>query len=651
MGRNSISAGAAIFLAILAVGGAGAAPPLSVYGNLPGFERAALSPSGNGIAIIGRVGEHRRLIILDKDRKPVNASVIPDDTKVRDLLWAGEDSVLIKISATVNLGGGFTIDRAELFSMLVLPATGGGKAWGVFQQQSAIQGGVAGFYGVNQHDGRWYGYFGGMTADHNSATDAVLDNTNPILYEVDLQTHKSRKIADRSDDPETYRDWLVGTDGKVRATLDFSSSNGKWRISTKSAGRVASGTQPLGGINLVGFGSTPDTFVYSEDDRESGETSWSEVPMAGGPAKKILADQYIGGSYFDVRSHQLIGYRAEGDMPTYSFFDAHQTKVVAAAQKAFAGSRVSLIDWNDKFDRLIITVDGKTDPQSWWLVDINTGHANQLGTSYPIDDADIGAVRMVRYKASDGTEIAGVLTLPPGKAERGLPVIIMPHGGPAARNYPEFDWWAQAFASRGYAVLQPNFRGSTGYGTAFERAGHGEWGRKMQTDLSDGLAYLAKEGIVDPKRACIVGASYGGYAALAGVTMQQGLYRCAVSVAGVSDVGKMVTTDIVESGDNRTMQRGLKEEVGSGRDLSLVSPVKFAARADAPILLIHGKDDTVVAYDQSNDMAAALRRAGKPVEFVTLAQTDHWLTKGSTRLAMLEAAVAFVEKNNPEGGK
>jgi dipeptidyl aminopeptidase/acylaminoacyl peptidase len=131
----------------------------------------------------------------------------------------------------------------------------------------------------------------------------------------------------------------------------------------------------------------------------------------------------------------------------------------------------------------------------------------------------------------------------------------MPHGGPEARDYPVFDWWAQAFASRGYVVLQPNFRGSTGYGAAFLRAGYGEWGRKMQSDISDGLAFLVDAGIADPGRACIVGASYGGYAALAGVTLQKGLYRCAVSVAGISDLQKMVATDVYESGGDATMAR------------------------------------------------------------------------------------------------
>jgi dipeptidyl aminopeptidase/acylaminoacyl peptidase len=356
---------------------------------------------------------------------------------------------------------------------------------------------------------------------------------------------------------------------------------------------------------------------------------------------------HIGGSFFDNRTRQLIGYRHEGDVPTYQFFSKFHHKVVAATQKAFPGVSVHLVDWNDAFDRLIVMTEGVNDPQTWWQVDIKTGKADVLGTSYAISSEDVAPMKMIHYKAGDGTDIAGVLTLPPHHVAKNLPVIILPHGGPASRDYPGFDWWAQAFAARGYAVLQPNFRGSSGYGAKFEQAGHGEWGRSMQTDISDGLAQLVKDGIADPKRACIMGASYGGYAALAGVTLQHGLYRCAVSVAGVSDVQKMVSTDIRESGGNSTLRRSLSKEVGSGRDLQEISPIRHVDRVDVPVLLIHGKDDTVVLYDQSNDMAAALRKAGKTVEFITLLGEDHWLSKSDTRLKMLEAAVAFVEKYNP----
>ncbi len=250
-------------------------------------------------------------------------------------------------------------------------------------------------------------------------------------------------------------------------------------------------------------------------------------------------------------------------------------------------------------------------------------------------------------KSADGLDLEGILTLPVGKGSKNLPIIMFPHGGPTAHDEPRFDWWAQALASRGYAVFQPNFRGSTNKDAAFIEAGHGEWGRKMQSDISDGLSYLAAQGIVDPKRACIVGASYGGYAALAGVTLQKGLYRCAISVAGVSDLQMMVSTDIRESGSNPVLIRNLRAEIGKGRELRDVSPRRFAAQADAPILLIHGKDDVVVPYRQSTVMADALKDAGKPHELVTLDGEDHWLSKSATRQRMLEAVVTFVEKHNP----
>jgi dipeptidyl aminopeptidase/acylaminoacyl peptidase len=254
---------------------------------------------------------------------------------------------------------------------------------------------------------------------------------------------------------------------------------------------------------------------------------------------------------------------------------------------------------------------------------------------------------MVSYKAADGLAMDGVLTLPPGRDPKGLPVVVLPHGGPSADNRVEFDWWAQAFASRGYAVFQPNFRGSTNRGDAFRRAGYGEWGRKMQTDLSDGLAELGRRGIVDPSRACIVGASYGGYAALAGVTLQQGVYRCAASVAGVADINLMYDTDVRESGNSRMTWKSLREALGDPKGYAAISPRRFAARADAPILLVHGRDDTVVPLRQSQVMADALKDAGKPYELVVLAGEDHWLSRGETRKQMLAATVAFVEKNNP----
>ncbi len=230
-------------------------------------------------------------------------------------------------------------------------------------------------------------------------------------------------------------------------------------------------------------------------------------------------------------------------------------------------------------------------------------------------------------------------------------MIVFPHGGPQARDTLGFDWWAQALAARGYAVLQPNYRGSD-LNQKWVESGYGEWGRKMQTDLSDGLAYLAAQGIVDPKRACIVGASYGGYAALAGVSIQSGIYRCAVSVAGVSDPANMLQWVAGKEAygakiGTRYWERFLGVANPGDKKLDAISPLKHADKITVPLMLIHGREDSTVPYEQSTDMVKALKRAGRTPEFVTLDKEDHYLSRSATRLQMLKSSLAFLEKNNP----
>lgn len=638
-----LSSAALVVGALVSGRGAGAVPPLDVYGRLPGFERAAISPSGDRIALIGTVENERRLIVTDRTKRPL-LMINVGDHKLRGLYWAGEERVMFELSATVGLGAAYTTSKTELTNMVVVPVDGK-PIWPIFDKVDKITGGIRGFFGTVEREGRSYGYFGGMALD-GMGDNRLLNNTKPNLYEVDLATGKTSLAARRAEGEDVERDWLIGPDGSVAASLDFLSDSGAWTIRDTNRKVIASGKARTGAVSLISLGRTPGTILYFIRD-ENDDGRLFELPLAGGEASEILADEAVSGYLHDRRSRLLTGFVRESDTPEERFFDKRLANRMAATRKAFPGLTVELVDANDMFDRLIVQTNGPEDPQSWWLVDLKTGAADVLGVAYSIAPADVGPMRMVRYKAADGLDMGGVLTLPAGRAPKNLPVVILPHGGPYARDYPVFDWWAQALASRGYAVFQPNFRGSSGLGEDFRRAGNGEWGRKMQSDMSDGLAALAREGIVDPRRACIVGASYGGYAALAGVTLQQGRYRCAVSVAGISDVQRMYTTDVYESGNDATLIRALKQEIGSGRDLKLVSPITFADRADAPVLLIHGLDDTVVPFVQSRIMASALQRAGKPVELVTLKGEDHWLSRGETRLAMLKASVAFVEKHNP----
>lgn len=618
-----------------------AVPSLEVYGRLPETELAAMSPSGKRIALVATVKDQRRLIVLE-DGKVILSSPFGDQ-KVRTLDWAGEDKVLMRVSRTEGIGMEFYSRTTEVFSMIVVPI-GKGPIWAVFERDKEVFAGVHGFYGLSG-DGDRYGYFGGVEASYERDGVHVKDGRRS-LYRVDLLTGSKAIIARQ---PEfAGRDWQLGPDGRIVATLDYLSERGAWEIRTPDRKLLASGNTPSGDISIIGLGRTPGTLAYYIRMKDEEAAKLMEVPAAGGTPVEILSDERVRDYIVDPRSQRLIGYvTGDGNSTEIRLFDPQQQKIMAATAKAFPGLSVSLKGWNQAFDRLLVRTSGSKDAGTWWLVDRTARSANVISLAYAIEPEDVGPISVFDYKAGDGLAMSGVLTLPPDRPARNLPVILLPHGGPQSQDDPEFDWWAQAFASRGYAVFQPNFRGSTGFGRDFQRAGWGEWGRKMQSDISDGLTALAKQGIVNPKRACIMGGSYGGYAALAGVTLQQGFYRCAVSVAGVGDVAKLVDTGRWESGDNAFTGRFYRQQIGTGRNLSQISPVNFAAKADAPILLIHGIDDIIVPFDQSKDMAAALTRAGKPFEFVRLDGEDHWLSRGTTRLAMLKAAAAFIEKHNP----
>ena len=250
---------------------------------------------------------------------------------------------------------------------------------------------------------------------------------------------------------------------------------------------------------------------------------------------------------------------------------------------------------------------------------------------------------MVSYPARDGTSIEAVLTLPREREPKNLPVFIMPHGGPFERDEESYDWWTQYLAELGYAVIQPNYRGSSGYGRDFSALGEGEWGLKMQDDLNDALAWAGKQGIVDPKRACVIGASYGGYAAMRAAQRDGALYRCAVSYAGVSDLGALARYDSsFLGGDLR--KKWLRKQAP---DFRAVSPRFYASAFSAPILIAHGVEDKRVPVRQSRMMADELKHAGKRYEYLEQPLGDHHFSRAEDRLQFLKAMKAFLDKYNP----
>jgi dipeptidyl aminopeptidase/acylaminoacyl peptidase len=629
------------------VGAGIAAPSVDAYGKLPAVDLMSLSPSGNGLAYVGVNGDTRQLMITTK-QGGAEATAPLGITKVVAIRWAGEDHLLVTASATTKIGADFTTEKAELAAVIVLDLRTH-KSFTVFGNRDDVAHTVDGEYGVAQIEGHWYGYFGGITYGSGGG-DHYLDHTYADLYRVDLDSGQIQLAAPGAPD---VVDWLVDPAGVIMARSVYSRENGHWQVVT--GGRygnkvLASGISDFGAVDL-GRGRTSDTVLIDRPTADGGVQS-QELSLSGAPVVDAPQGADTAARYFDRESGLWIGLAKDADEPEGRMFAPALEAKVSGVRKAFPGETVKLVSWSEDFQTMIVFTSGSGDSGAYWLVNIGTGKAEPLGYAYPeVEHDDVGSIQMVDWKAADGLSLHGVLSLPPGRPANALPLVVMPHGGPESRDYPVFDWWAQAFVSRGYAVFQPNFRGSSGYGTAFRNAGFGEWGRKMQTDISDGVAELARRGVIDPKRACVVGWSYGGYAALAGVTVQQGLYRCSVSMAGVSDPAALVSQSVDRTQSDNSAERYWKAFMGVNfryqSELNPYSPLKLAARADAPILLLHGNDDTVVPIDQSRAMEKALRQAGKPVDLVVLPNADHWLLHEDTRLTMATRSVAFVEKYNP----
>lgn len=619
-------------------------PPLEYYGDLPAVESAEISPSGAHTALLMTSGGERVITVLDSTGAPVKQLAV-GDAKVRGIEWVGDHAILLLRTETGFSPRRYSNRRQEYWRGNVIPLDDARPVISIFAEQRNIANAIVGFSGVRNVGGRWIGYFGGFRRGNSSGIrDGLLDD-GPALFAVDLATGDADIVAYPDAWPAT-RNWLVDDDGNVGAVLQLDVKNGNWRIENASGKTIARGQQERGEVSLTGFDASGGALIYGYFDDAEEEWRRFSVPLEGGEPTEIWRGANIRSYIRAPFSARVLGIQHEDDA-RIELADASAQETMNQTLGVFArSSHAEIADFTPDFSAVIAATSGNYDSGTWYRVDPANGTRAIVGLERPaIQGQVIGKVSTFAYTASDGLEMDGILTLPPGRDPTNLPLVVLPHGGPTAHDIEEFDWEAQAYASRGYAVFQPNFRGSTGRGASFRLAGDGEWGRKMQTDISDGLAALAEAGVVDPGRACIVGTSYGGYAALAGVTLQQGLYRCAVSINGVADLEPLLRH--ISTGSRSIFSRTFERQFRSRGDLSTISPRNHAARADAPVLLIHGRDDAVVPFAQAKLMEDALEDAGKPVTLVVLDGEDHYLSSAETRKQMLSEAVAFVERHNP----
>jgi dipeptidyl aminopeptidase/acylaminoacyl peptidase len=365
-------------------------------------------------------------------------------------------------------------------------------------------------------------------------------------------------------------------------------------------------------------------------------------PVESDPLKRVD----FGAALFSEATGELAATSYEDD-PTRRYF----------RDKSFESDYKWL---EEKFPGKEIAVGSRTDDERVWLVtavsDIEPGEAylferktRRLTAQYRIREKlprqALSRMQAIRYISSDGLEIPAYLTLPRGSTGKRLPTLVVPHGGPWARDSWGYNSLAQFFANRGYAVLMPNFRGSTGYGKQYLNAGNGEWGRKMQDDVTWGIRYLVAQGISDPQRIAIMGGSYGGYSALAGITLTPDLYRAAIDVCGPANLVTLLNAIPAYWEAQRKMMytRMADPQTAEGKAwLQDRSPLSRAGKIQTPVLVVQGARDPRVNRAEAEQIVIALRESGLPVEYLLAPDEGHGFARPVNNMAMFMAAERFL---------
>lgn len=644
-------------IACCALGALAAAPdiraavPLEVYGRLPRYENVVLSPDGSRVAFIRTDENARTVVVVELASGKRLGQLHAGDQKLRGIRWADNDRLMIFTSVTtapltfvwrerewrqlriwdLKSGRNYMVPQPNPPGSMDLMNTIGAVTARRLQDHTVL------FLGGLQVTGR--------PMAHGLGRQAV-----PVLLRVDLESDSLRIV--RTAGRDLVESWTIDDAGEVAADETYDQRNHHWSILVSRAGRlqeVAAGDEAIDVPRILGPGPVADTLLLQRV--EDGDAVWRLLSLRDGSIGAPMADKQTFDELIeDPVTFRVMGGVHVGDSEEYVFFDPSAQQSWQATVRAFPNERVRLESAAAGFRKVIVRVEGERDGFCFELVDLTTHRAEPLGDVYE-GIAKPFEVRRIDYTAADGLQIPAYLTLPRGKPAQKLPLIVLPHGNPAGRDTADFDWWSQALADQGYAVLRPNYRGS-GLNRAFLERGFGEWGRKMQTDLSDGVRYLAHEGVIDPARVCIVGTSYGGYAALAGVSLDPGVYRCAVSVAGISDLHRWLQwVNHQHYGRDTAAQRYWERFIGASgpNDTSAdaISPLRHLDAITVPVLLVHGKDDTVVPFEQSQLMYDALHGAHRDVQLLPLAGEDHWLSRSETRLEMLKTSVAFLREHNP----
>lgn len=609
--------------------------PIEDFARLPFLTDALLSPDGTRIAARVSEGGEKRIGIWTLSEGPEQTPRLIPASGGESFEWASDRRLLIQVTRLTIVVAGQTImpvptRRVGVVDLDANKVTPVGPSGSITQEVIFI----------DPH-GRYILL---------STLESIRET--PGVVRVDLATGDTVEVQPPR---RGVWSWFADDEGVVRVGVDYGERRTRiyYRPEAQAELRLVESRRNLADdsvIDAVRFTSNTNRgFVVTNS--ETGRFAVYDYDFATdtlGPVRFAHAEVDVIRAIF-ARNGNIDGVIYEDDRLRVHWMNPQMADIQALVDRTFPGHVNQIVNQSRDGNRVLIFSYAADDPGTYYVLDRAARRMEIFASPHPeLVGRRLAPVRAVEYRSPDGLTIPAYLTLPPGRPERGLPLIVLPHGGPFLRDSWAFNSDVQFLASRGYAVLQPNFRGSTGYGREFVERGYGQFGTGMIDDIDAGVDWLVSQGIVDGSRVCIMGASYGGYAAVWGAIRSPQRYRCAVSLAGMSDLRAMLRYDARQLVARRYFREWRRRVRGEERiDLDAVSPLRHAERLRVPLLIAHGEQDTNVPVDHARRMVRALREEGIEVESVFYPKSGHGFTDAAESADYMRRVEAFLTRHNP----
>jgi dipeptidyl aminopeptidase/acylaminoacyl peptidase len=593
----------------------------------------SLSPDGTKVAFVQRTQDTRLLTVVDLAKKERRALMpaISDNFEITYCRFKNDERLVCGFRGTDHFRGNpYPISR-----LVAVDVAGKDKPKVLVQN---------GNHGNSQFQDRVLDW---QLDDPKRVLIALSTDGGPYttVQSLDVYTGLTHTVQrSRASITQWYADragivrFGTGFDGRKYSYIARASAEAPWQTLAKwEIGQAE--------FETIGFGAVPGTLLVRAI--HNGRDAIFEMDLGEKSDRQLLfANQEV-----DVDDEirwpvdgRIVGFDYETDRTHRLFIDDEAESFYREIDQLLPGAENHVASASRDGKRFLIVSHRDVRPADYHLLDLTTNKLLKVGSANPaLSKFTLAEMKPLKIKLADGVVLPGYLTLPRGSSGKKVPMVVYPHGGPHARDSWGFDPVVQFLASRGYAVLQMNFRGSTGYGHEWYEAGLRNWGTVMVDDVIAATKWAIAEGIADPAHTSIVGWSFGGYAALMASVREPDLYRSVTSIAGVTDLRALAADERQRWGGRARMEYMLGDDTS---ELKAGSPTRNAEKLKAPVLLIHGEDDWQVGVDQSRRMEKALKGAGKKVEYHQIAQANHSLTRYEWRELLYTKLEAFLAANN-----